>query len=190
MNDAFGITTELEPQPHGGALKRSHDMTEPTVSRAQQYENERMATVPALYKTTHERLAVELALRMEDPEVIFQRYGYTPEQADALMETASFTILLARIGKEIAENGLSFKAKIRAIAEDLLPTAHALATDALTSSSVRADIIKWAAKMAGHEPKEAKDDGRSGGGLNLSITFAGQAPMKVVQNEPITLEAS
>lgn len=172
MNEPFGIAEDLP------------------VSTAQQYEDARMRGVPSLYKTTHERLAVELALRMEDPEVIFQRYGYAPDAAATLMDTASFTILLARIGKEIAENGLSFKTKIRAIAEDLLPTAHSLATDPMTSSAVRADIIKWATKIAGHEPKETKDDGRSGGGLNLSITFSGQQPMKVVQNEALTIEQS
>lgn len=156
---------------------------------AQQAQDERMRAVPSLYKTTHERLAVELALHMEEPEEVFLRYGYSPEQADELMNTAAFTVLLSRIGKEIAENGLSFKAKIKAIAEDLLPTAHSLATDPLTSAAVRTDIIKWAAKLAGHEPKETKDLGNAGGGLNLTIQFAGApAPMKVVQNEAVTLE--
>lgn len=155
---------------------------------AQQAQDERMRNVPSLYKTTHERLAVELALHMEEPEAVFLRYGYSPEQADELMNTAAFTVLLSRIGKEIAENGLSFRAKIRAIAEDLLPTAHALATDPLTSAGERVKIIQWAAKLAGHEPKETKDDGRSSGGLNLTIQFANAAPLKVVSQESALIE--
>ncbi len=155
---------------------------------AQTRQDERLDRVPSLYKTTHERLAVELALKMEEPEDVFLRYGYTMEQGMELLEKPAFQIMLSRISKEIAETGLSFKTKIKAIAEDLLPTAHSLATDALTSAAVRADIIKWAARLSGHEPKEDKNAGAGGGGLNLSITFAGQPPMKVVANEGLTLE--
>lgn len=151
-------------------------------------QHDRMELVPAIYKTTHERLAVELALKMDEPDDIFARYGYSVDQAAALLELPAFQVLMSRIAAEIAQNGLSFKAKIRAIAEDLLPVAHHLATDPHTSAAVRADIIKWAGKMAGHEPKEDKEAGKGVGGLNLSITFAGQAPMKVVENSPLTLE--
>lgn len=190
MNDEFGLPPRvdawLEGQPHGGALKRSAGNDIPEF--AQERETERLGLVPALYKTTHERLAVELSLGMDSREDIFLRYGYDAERAAALMEVPAFKVMLARIGAEIAQNGLSFKAKIKAIAEDLLPTAHALATDPLTSAAVRADLIKWAGKMAGHEPKEEKDGGKGGGGLNLSITFSGQAPVRVVENEAIALE--
>ena len=168
-------------------------MTEelPAPRTAQSYEDERQARVPSLYKTTHERLAVELAMKMDEPEDIFQRYGMTMDEGLALLSQPSFALILSRIGKEIAENGLSFKAKIKAIAEDLLPTAHSLASDPLTAATVRADIIKWAAKLAGHEPKESKEGtGIGQGGLTLSITFAGQPPMKVVQNEALTIEGN
>lgn len=158
------------------------------MTTAQDAQDARMRNVPAVYKTTLERLACDLALKMEDAEVVFTRYRYTPEQAAALMDTQAFTDTLARVGKELAENGLSFRAKARAISEDLLPVGYDLATDPLVASAVRADMVKWFAKVAGNEPKEAKDDGRSSGGLNLSITFAGQAPMKVVQNEVVALE--
>lgn len=170
VNDDFGIPTAPSNTPMDD---RQHD---------------RMALVPEIYKTTHERLAVELALKMDEPADIFARYGYSVEQAAALLDSVAFQVMMARIAAEVAQNGLSFKAKIRAIAEDLLPTAHALATDPLTSAAVRADLIKWAGKMAGHEPKEDKEVGKGVGGLNLSITFAGQAPMKVVENSPLTIE--
>ena len=49
--------------------------------------------------------------------------------------------------------------------------------------AVRADLIKWTAKMAGLEPSE-KDKGMGGGtgaGFTLNITFAGgaQSPVAV-----------
>lgn len=177
MNEDFGVP----------ALAGAPPTASPPDTIAE-HQAAQMSTVPSLYKTTHERLAVELALKMDTPADIFLRYGYSPEDGQALLELPAFQIMLSRISKEIAESGLSFKTKIKAIAEDLLPTAHALATDPMTSAAVRADIIKWAAKMADHEPKENKNAGAGGGGLNLSITFAGQPPMKVVSNETLTLE--
>lgn len=170
MTDPFAITEDLP------------------LTTAQQAQDARMEKVPALYRTTLERLAVELALAMDTPEETFQRYNYTPEAAAELLDTPSFTVLLSRIGKEVRESGLSFRSKAKAISEELLPHAFSMATDPEVSSAVRADLIKWAAKVAGNEPKEAKDDGRSSGGLNLSITFANQPPMKVVSQESNIIE--
>ena len=147
----------------------------------------RQAQIPAVYKSNPERLACELALKLEPSEIIFARYGYSAEEALALMDQPDFSAVLARVGAEVAENGLSFKSKIRSIAEDVLPEMYDIVTDPMQPASVRADLIKWAGKMAGHEPKE-KDDGKSGGGLVMQITFAGQAPQTITAGrEPITI---
>lgn len=163
---------------------------EPPRDTAQDRQDARLGNVPELYRTTHERLAVELALHVEDAEEIFARYHYTMEQAAELLASPAFTALLERVSREIRETGLSFRMKARAIAEDLLPYAHEMATDPLSSAAVRADLIKWSAKVADLEPKESKDTGKPpGGGLTLSITFAGQAPQQVVSGrEPLTIE--
>ena len=154
-------------------------------------QDRRMEAIPDFYKTKHERLAVELALGLDDAEATFAAYGYSPDQAAELIETPSFILLLERVTRDVRENGLSFKAKIKAVAEDLIPTAYDLATDPMTSGAVRKDIIIWAAKLAGHEPKETKDDGKTNGGLTLSITFAGQAPQQVVSaRETLTIEGN
>lgn len=155
---------------------------------AQRYQDARIAALPAIYKTTHERLACELALELEEPEEVFSRYGYTIEQGIALLETPLFAALCAKVGQEIRESGLSFKIKCRVQAEELLTHSFAIATDPLATTAERVKIIQWTAKMAGLEPKADKDDGKTGGGLNLSITFAGQPPMKVVNGEPLTIE--
>lgn len=150
----------------------------------------RLAALPAVYKTQYGRLAIELAMQMDDPAVVFARHNMTAEQAAALIQTAEFTALLAEAEKEIQQNGMSFKAKARALAEDLLPYAYEIATDDLAAGTVRADLIQWFARMAGYEPP--KNDGKQtggAGGLNLTINFSGEAPMKVVGSEPITIEA-
>lgn len=154
---------------------------------AADYQTARMATVPKVYKAALERLACELALGMEEPDVIFASYGYSEEQALTLMASTAFSVTMAQVGKEVRESGLSFKMKARAQAEELLGHSFEMATDPLAPHTVRAEIIKWTAKMAGYEPKDDKDGGKVGGGLSLSITFAGQEPMKVVAQEPATI---
>ena len=149
----------------------------------------RLAEIPELYRKTHERLAVELALKVDTPDAVFAEYGYTPEQAADLLETPAFEALLRQAAKEVAETGLSFRTKAKLLAGELLPYANDIATDPLQSAAVRADLIKWSAKVAGFEPKESKDDSKTGGGLTLSITFSGQQPQTVVSSrEPLTIE--
>jgi len=163
------------------------DLTVPDESPVQMRREARWEELPEIYKLKTERMACELALGLETPETIFTAYGYSAEQAVALLESPSFTLILERIAKEVRESGLSFKMKARAQAEELLADSFDIATDPYQSAAVRADLIKWTAKMAGHEPKEKGDDGKSGGGLTLSITFAGQ-PTQAVVREALTIE--
>jgi hypothetical protein len=160
---------------------------DPSASR----QETRLAAIPELYRQTHERLAVELALHVEDAESIFAAYGYNPDQAADLMESPAFLAIMQRAAKEIQTSGLSFKTKAQLIAGELLPYAHDLATDPMVSAATRLASIQWAAKMAGFEPKEKEGDGKTGGGLTLSITFAGQAPQQVVSaRETLTIEGN
>ena len=180
MNDEFGLPASTEIVPEGPGSTKWVDAGERQAAL--------LAKVPSIYKTTRERLACDLMMGMEEPDKIFADYGYTPAQSLALTEEAEFTALCKRIGAEIRENGLSFKSKMKAVAEDLIPTAYMIATDPLAPTAVRARIIEWAARMAGYEPAPAKGVvGEGGGGFNLSITFAGQAPQTVLA-EGRTLE--
>lgn len=162
------------------------DLDSPGDGWAAARQSERLSALPTVYKSTLERLACELALQMEEPEDTFARYGYTPEQAVALMETPAFTVLALRIGKEVKESGLSFKMKARAQAEEYLGHAFEIATDPLAPTAERVKIFQWTCKMAGYEPRE-KDEAAAKGGFSLNISFAGEAPQKIVANEPLTL---
>ena len=168
------------------------DLTAPEQSLhevAKTRQAERMRAAPALYQAKHERLAYELALRMEPAEETFARYGYDEAAAIALMESPAFSGLLDRTAKDVQENGLSFKAKARAQAEDLLAHSYDLATDPLCSAAVRADLIKWTAKVAGLEPTSKDAEKPGGGGLVLNIQFSGSTPEKIVATVPPALEA-
>ena len=162
---------------------------DPAFSPSSLRQAARLEDVPELYRKTHERLAVELALHVDDAGEIFASYGYTPEQAAELVEQPAFLALMQRAQKSVVEEGLSFRTKAQLIAGELLPYAHDIATDPLQSAAVRADLIKWSAKVAGFEPKEMKDDGKTGGGLTLNIQFSGQAPTQVIsaEHQPLTI---
>lgn len=150
----------------------------------------RLEDVPEIYRKKLERLAVELALNINDAEDIFAQYGYDADAAAELVENPAFVLLMQQAQRSVVEEGLSFKMKAKLMAGELLPYAHDLATDPLISAAVRLQSIQWAARMAGFEPKEAKDDSKSGTGLTLSITFAGAAPQQVIatqQREPLTI---
>ena len=155
-----------------------------------EHQANRLAALPALYKTQHERLCYEIVLAKvtgESEGDAFTRHGYTPEQALALLSTPSFAMLLDRIAKDMHENGLTFRAKARSMAEALLETSFEIATDPEQPTSERVKIVQWTAKMAGHEKGLEKEEGTKQSGFSLSITFAGQEPVKVVQHEPLTI---
>ena len=157
---------------------------------AEQQQAQRMLAVPGLYKTSLEQLACELALEVEEPGIIFSRYGYTDETAVGLLETPGFASTLERISKEVQTSGLSFKMKARAQAERLLANSFEIATDPQQPTAVRADIIKWTCSVAGYGAKETGDKTAGGGGLNLTIQFANQLPAKIVQQESTLIEQS
>ncbi len=157
----------------------------PTLQTPAEHQAERLAALPALYKTAHERLCYEIVLAKatgESEDDAFTRHGYTAEQALALLQTPAFAVMLDRVAKDLHDNGLTFRAKARSMAETLLESAFEIATDPQQPTGERVKLVQWVSKMAGHEKGLDKEEGTKGG-FSLSITFAGQEPMKVVQSE-------
>ncbi|MBK8772960.1 MAG: hypothetical protein IPM06_21360 [Rhizobiales bacterium] len=105
------------------------EIPDPHESPAALRQAARLEDVPEIYRKTHERLAVELALHVDDAADIFARYGYTDDQAVALVESPAFVALMQHAQKEVMESGLGFRTKAKLIAGELLPYAHDIATD-------------------------------------------------------------
>lgn len=159
--------------------------TDPLTER----QERRLDSIPEVYKTKYERLAVELALALDDADAIFKRYGYSPDEALALAQSLAFSTILERVMREVKESGMSFRAKARMQAEELLGHSFEIATDPNQSAAVRLDAIQWTAKMGDLEPRSAKEDVKLGGGLTLSIQFSGAPPTQVIStHEPLTIE--
>lgn len=131
------------------------------------------------------RLAYELALELDSPAAIFARYGYDTDGIRHLLSHATFKSTLQKYKEEIREGGVSFKLKAKIQAEDLLTHSYALAVDPQTPASVRADLIKWTAKVADLEPKQDKNAVQAGQGFQLNITFAGNQPTVALSGGPV-----
>lgn len=146
--------------------------------------------LPAGYKPTSgaeltfdPRIAYEIALGVDRPEAIFEKYGLSELSAEKLVLSPAFTATVAKYQEEVLASGVSFKLKAKIQAEDLLTHSYLIATDPEAPMSVRADLIKWTARVAGLEPKEEKGSG-AGGGFTLNISFAGDRPVgNVIEGE-------
>lgn len=134
------------------------------------------------------RVAYELALGMDKAHAIFAKYGYTEVEARQFIENALFMSAVRKYREEIVESGIGFKLRAKIQAEDLLSHSYLIATDPEAPMSVRADMIKWTAKVAGFEPSGEKGGpgGAAGGsGFTLNITFAGTPTPVAVEGRVI-----
>lgn len=149
-------------------------------TRAQLPEGYEPESAAAL--TFDPRIAYALALGVASPSVVFEKYGVSLEEAQRLIALPAFISTIKKYKDELAEKGVTFRLKAKIQAEDLLTHSYLLATDPEAPAAVRADLIKWTAKMAGLEPseKEKGGGGGAGAGFALHITFAGAGPAPVV----------
>lgn len=137
------------------------------------------------------KLAFELALEMSDARQTFAKYGVSEDAAVELCQFEPFKQKLREYRDEILKSGISFRLKAKLQAEDLLRMSYLLATDAEVPAAVRADMIKWTAKMADLEP--ATKDGKNGGGgampFQLNILFRGGPGETLVSVAPALEQA-
>ena len=138
------------------------------------------------------RLAYELALKIDDPVAVFERYGIDEDEALRLMGLPAFRDAILKFDAEIREHGIGFRSKARVIAEELLEHGHDIATDASQSGAVRADLIKWFAKVGDLEPAPKKNDGGDAAArYQFQIIFSGSQPaqtMTIEKHQPLTIE--
>jgi polyhydroxyalkanoate synthesis regulator phasin len=164
--------------------------------RAQAQLKLALAKLPVAYQTDLARLQFDLAMKAEPPEDTFERYGYSPAESLKLLENQAFAESLQKITDEVVTKGVSFRLKAKAMAEDLLPQAYIIASDASLSAAVRSGMIQWITRIAGLEPpkvQEGEGEKAPGAAFVLNIQFAGQAPEQVLVTErhisaPVTIE--
>jgi hypothetical protein len=111
------------------------------------------------------RLPFELALGVYSLDEILDRHGLTHHQLDLLYDHPVFHKQALDARKEVAEHGLTFRAKSRLQAEEYLRVLDTLVMDPEVSASVRLDAIKSVVKWGDLEP-DKKAAGSDDAGAN------------------------
>lgn len=100
---------------------------------------------------------------------LLEEHGHTVEDLRLFSKDPLFEQRVQDYRVQIRENGLSFRLKARVQAEMLLETSWNLIHDRDASPAVRADLIKWTAKVAGLD--SSKDGGGDGKGVSITINM-------------------
>lgn len=114
-------------------------------------------------------LPVELAMKIDTPQRIFEAHGISKEQAAALVNHPVFIKSYQEAVEALKVEGMSFKLKARMQAEAFLTTSFAMVTNPATSDAVRADLIKNTVRWAGYDAKAV--DAGSGNSFNIQINL-------------------
>jgi hypothetical protein len=108
--------------------------------------------------------------------------GLTQQEYDAISVNPQFTRYVDSYTKEMQENGFSFAAKARVLAEDLLPTAYHMVRDPDIPAAVRAKIIENFVEWGELKPKNNAIS-TAGPGFSITINIpntANSAPQTIV----------
>lgn len=115
------------------------------------------------------RMAYDFALGLEDPKTIIAHYGVTIDEYEVLRKHEPFRQAVSKYMAELKEKGVTFRMKSALQAEALLPVAYQMSVDQTIPAAVRADLIKWQAKVGNLEPKESKADGGTALQININL---------------------
>lgn len=150
-----------------------------------------MTNLPApLKRRWDDRFALDFAMTLEGsgdkPEALLARYRFTPEDLEAFAQEPLFMKKVEQLQAQLKAEGFSFKLKAKAQAELLLDTSWNIIHNDETSPAVKADLVKWTAKMAGYEPEKSNGPVDSGVKINIIMGGSSQTPplaAKVIDHE-------
>lgn len=130
-------------------------------------------STPPLQRRWSDRFALDFAMTLEGsgskPQSLLAEYGYLPSDLAEFSREPLFMRKVEQFQKQLQENGFTFKVKAQMQAEELLDTSWEL-IHADVSPAVKADLIKWTAKVAGFEPTGGKDGG-VGNAVQININM-------------------
>lgn len=120
------------------------------------------------------RMVFDVALGIEDAEIIAARYDLTKEEFNYLIAQPSFRKELAVYVSTFKEHGVSFGVKAKLIAEEMLDDMFKIIRDQHIEARVRADTWWKVVQAAGLASKESEGSGRGGihaGQVNIQINY-------------------
>lgn len=121
-------------------------------------------------------IALELAQGWYSDDQIRVNHGMSVEQWQSLRTNEKFLTLCLNYRTEMQKEGQQFKISVKRKAEHHIDTVEKLILSPDTPASVKLEAVKWLAKMAEYEPKEAKG---TGGSTQVTVLWAGDAPQQI-----------
>lgn len=120
-------------------------------------------------------------------EHLLPAIGLAEDEYEALCDNEQFNFYIEAYTKELRENGFSFSAKARILAEDLLPDAYKMAKDREISPAVRAKMIENLVDWGDLKPKNTNTNIAPGSGFSITINLptGQQHVIKDVENAEI-----
>jgi len=143
-----------------------------------------LATKPLGLDAFSAQLATELAMQLEPPLEIFQRFGVNEEQAKVLLQQPNFQKMVKEAAAEWAkvdnaESRIQYKAKLAL--EEMLPSIANMAMDDDTPAAARNESAKLFKSLARVGEAEAAG-GTGGNGFRIIFNF-NNAPDKSITVE-------
>lgn len=130
-------------------------------------------TLPALtgqnFVHTDPKLIFEIALGLESPKALFERYGYTETQQNALMSNEFFRRQIEAKSSELKTTGVVFRTKAALAAEDILEDVYIEAKNPDTPLPQKLDALKFFAKAAGVDA--VQQQGTAAGGFSITLNL-------------------
>lgn len=150
---------------------------------------DRISTAP-LQRRWDDRFVLDLAMTLEGSgstvPVLLKEYGFAAADLKAFSQEPLFIQRVEHFQTQLKERGFTFKLKAQAQAELLLDTSWDVIHGIDVSPAVKADLIKWTAKMAGFEPTKETLGGDQGVKINIFMGDVSQAPpsgMRTIEHE-------
>ena len=108
--------------------------------------------------------------------------GITAAEYDQISKNPQFARYYKQYCKDLQENGFSFEAKSKVLAEDLLPIAYAMARDPDVPAPVRAKMIENIVDWGNLKPKQGQLAVTTGSGFSIAINFPDSVPKTEIKD--------
>lgn len=108
--------------------------------------------------------------------------GITAAEYDQISKNPQFKRYYTQYCKDLSENGFSFEAKSKVLAEDLLPEAYRMARDPDVPAPVRAKMIENIVEWGNLKPKASQLAVTGGSGFSISINFPDSVPKAEIKD--------
>lgn len=137
--------------------------------------------------------ALGIARNMVGPnlpiEDVLPNLGLEEDEYEALCADPTFQRYVDHYSTELSENGFSFEAKARVLAEDLLPLAYQIARDTDVAMGIRVKMIENLVEWGNLKPKKDSLPVQPGTGFSITINLPNglegvARPKERVVNEP------